>query len=216
MPINYIAPTRVSGYGKLVSTDENPNSREFFKKIVQTVNTQLNLGLSLDLFNLPLEEQPRGIRIHQYGVELHMRRTWGTHMFQGVMLLAQNLPQVRMFGHRYSNTQRIYTYNRSNRTFLFRNLIPAITELISASQQVYERRSVAEQRRLAEYETQRRQNEECQRIAREHSLEASDELSYFGDREKYRVIVYLNKYQIFKVLKSIQTVKNLVPANAGG
>jgi len=216
MPINYIPATR-GGYGKLVSTDPNPNSREFFREIIRTVNVlmpQLNLNLSC-FSGIHLEDQPRTINLGM-GVELHMKRVYGTHEFQGVFLTAQHVPQTRMFGHRYSNTQRTYTYNRTSRVFLLCNLLPAINELMRRSEVLFAQRSELERRRQIEYDAQRRENETCQGIAREHSFASGDELVYYRDREKYRIIIYLDKYQIHKVLKAIKTVRSLAPANTGG
>lgn len=219
MTINYIQATRTGGYGKLVSTDPNPNSREFFREIIKVLNLKLNLGLDLRSFQgADLEQHPRGFQLHQFGIELHLRRTWGTHEFQGVLLLANNVPQTRMFGHRYSNTQRQYTYNATSRTFMFKNLIPAILELIERSRTVYEQRTVRERAQQEEYERQRTENEACRALARESGLseQDGDGLNYYRDRDRYRIVVYLNKYQIHKVLKTIGVVKSLVPANAGG
>lgn len=101
---------------------------------------------------------------------------------------------------------------------MFKNLIPAILELIERSRTVYEQRTVRERAQQEEYERQRTENEACRALARESGLseQDGDGLNYYRDRDRYRIVVYLNKYQIHKVLKTIGVVKSLVPANAGG
>ena len=216
MPINYIPSTSATGYGKLESTDPNPNSREFFREIVKEINNHFNLGYDISMFE-GTENDPRAFGFGR-GCVLHLKRRYGTHEFEGVILTVQGVPQTRAFGNRYSATQRRYTYNSTSRTFLFRNLIPALTTLMAESERLFAQRSIADRAREELYAVQRRQNEECQRTAREYSISEAngDTLNYYGDREQYRIVVYLNKYQVFKVLKAIQTVKSLVPANAGG